>query len=359
MAAITKKPVDDDASVGGDMSLEDKLAYLDKEIRLLHRFCTESGYSQQHIARCAEPFFRPIRAAKRKKLRCHLILMAAAVAVFSALLYIDPAYRLVVSTGRLAYIKILPYWNWSAMFDWNCLINNPLYTDDLKEDDCKSCVAIEAIERASNLDSVYFGEVYLKKDVPVIVEDGLKGWPENNITIAKIKELYEENKVMAQHSVCNMTSSITVKKDKYHPIHRKVLDEMRNQKFFLQWENCQPKAGKMFRSEFYRRPYFMPQMVEVDTSNWLLMSRGKPKSEAQPVLIPIHKQLLILIQLKGEVEVHIVPDKLCETQCKSLTAVVAEGQILSVTMTDVLYDVLYLPYGDEENISVAISGIYD
>ncbi|OWF50370.1 uncharacterized protein LOC110450436 [Mizuhopecten yessoensis] len=359
MASTTAKSVTDDTSQTNDMSLEDKLAYLDKEIRLLHRFCTESGYSQQHIERCAEPFFRPIRSAKRKKLRCHLILVTAAVAVFSALLYIDPAYRLMASSGRLAYIKILPYWDWSAMFDWNCLINNPLFTDDLKEDDCKSCVDIDIIERVSDLDSVYFAEEYLKKDVPVIVEDGLKGWPEQNITVAKIKELYEQHKIMMQHSVCNLTTSITGKKDKQSPNHRRVFAEIRNQDFFLQWENCHPKAGKAFRSEFYRRPYFMPQMVEVDTSNWLLMSHGKPKFEAEPLLVPIHKQLLILIQLKGEVMVHVVPDKLCETQCKPVTSVLSEGQILLVTMTDVLYDVLYLPYGDEENISIAIHGNYD
>ncbi|XP_033733970.1 uncharacterized protein LOC117323071 [Pecten maximus] len=354
MASTNAKPLKDETR---DMSLDDKLAYLDKEIRLLHRFCTESGYSEQHIERCAEPFFRPIKSAKRKKLRCHLILVAAAVAVFSALLYIDPAYRLMASTGRHAYIKILPYWDWSAMFDWTCLINNPLYADDLKEDDCKSCVDIEAIERASDLDPVYFAEEYLKKDIPVIIEDGLKNWPEQDITIAKIKELYEEHKIMVQHPVCNMSSSIAMKRRSNN--QWKMLDEIENQNFFIQWENCHPKAGKAFRSEFYRRPYFMPQMVEIETSNWLFMSRGRSKPGAEPMLVPIHRQLLIMIQLKGEVEVHIVPDKLCETQCKTITAVLSEGQILLVTMTDVLYDLLYLPYGDEENISIAVLGTFD
>ncbi|XP_069114995.1 uncharacterized protein [Argopecten irradians] len=322
--STAKNNKDNETDVSNDMSLEDKLAYLDKEIRLLHRFCTESGYSQQHIERCAEPFFRPIRSTKRKNLKYYLVLTAAVVALFSALLYVDPAYRMMAATGRHAYIKVLPYWDWSAMFDWTCLINNPLYADDLKEDDCKSCVDVEVIERVSDLDSVYFAEHYLKKDVPVIVEDGQKNWPQQNLTISQIQELYKEHPVLKQNNVCNMSTSL--QEDQAYN-HRKVLNSIKEQDFYLQWENCNSRAGKAFRSEFYRRPYFMPQMVEVETSNWLFLSRGRSAPEAEPILVPIHKQMLVLIQLKGEVEVHIIPDKLCEAQCKPLTAVLAKGQI--------------------------------
>jgi len=87
-------------------TMEEKLDYIDKEIRLLHKFCVDSGYSPSQIERYANPFLSPIKVQRHKKLRNRLFGLAAIVAVISALFYVDPAYRFLCVTGRQVSIKV-------------------------------------------------------------------------------------------------------------------------------------------------------------------------------------------------------------------------------------------------------------
>lgn len=90
----------------GTMSLDEKMDYLDREIRLLHKFCLDSGYNPKQIEKSAEPFISTCKSTSRRKWMQRLMGLSILVAVFSALMYYDPAYRLVLATGRKATIKV-------------------------------------------------------------------------------------------------------------------------------------------------------------------------------------------------------------------------------------------------------------
>lgn len=46
---------------------------------------------------------------------------------------------------------------------------------------------------------------------------------------------------------------------------------------FVNRENCQKEAAKLFR-KYYRRPYFFPPMAEATEGNFFIVSMGQKKS---------------------------------------------------------------------------------
>ena len=98
------------------MSLKDKLAFIDHEIRTLHKFCIDKGYTPQQIEEKASPVLKPVTAltdklkrarSKRRGLTLTLLKCAVIVAVASAIVYCDPAYRFVCAYSRLGVLQVL------------------------------------------------------------------------------------------------------------------------------------------------------------------------------------------------------------------------------------------------------------
>lgn len=86
---------------GCKMTLKEKLDLIDHEIRLLHKFCKDTGYSSEKIHDFAKPFLR----GEPKKLffsTSKVIYFSLIIAVFSILFYLalmHPAGQAVVSVA--------------------------------------------------------------------------------------------------------------------------------------------------------------------------------------------------------------------------------------------------------------------
>lgn len=46
---------------------------------------------------------------------------------------------------------------------------------------------------------------------------------------------------------------------------------------FVNRENCEKEAAKVFR-QYYRRPYFLPPMTEATEGNWFIVSKAENKT---------------------------------------------------------------------------------
>ncbi|XP_041353751.1 uncharacterized protein LOC121371720 [Gigantopelta aegis] len=335
-------------------SFEEKLEYIDREIRKLHVFCVNAGYSPGQIDKLAAVFHKNEKVKKEKWNR-RFLWIAVFVAVTATLFYVDPVYRIMSSVTRKTAISILPVWDWTRLWNQNCLIDNPLYTaNQLTTDDCQICEGLHEIKRLRNISAEEIVHKYLRRDIPVIVEDGTRDWPHEDLySITALEEAFNTHPVLRQYASCSFTSNIRVKYGNHrHLIQLAANNEIKE--YFAHWENCFAEAGKAFRT-FYKRPYFFPRTVELAMSNWLLLSSNYTGRMAKK--IQIGQPMMALAQVSGKVEVFVQPLEPCERICSKLAMVLRAGEIL--VTTDFLWSLNYLPIGANYSVTIGIGGSFD
>ena len=89
------------------MSFEEKIEFIEQEIRLLHKFCLDSGYTPKQIRKSAEPFLRPYEKAQEQRHYKYIAVLALVVAFLGAVLYVDPVYRTLLASARIGTIKVM------------------------------------------------------------------------------------------------------------------------------------------------------------------------------------------------------------------------------------------------------------
>ena len=88
------------------MTFEDKLEYIDREIRKLHIFCVNAGYTPGQIDELAAVFHKKEKVTKRENWNRRLLWIAVFVAVTATLFYVDPFYRVMSSISRISAISV-------------------------------------------------------------------------------------------------------------------------------------------------------------------------------------------------------------------------------------------------------------
>lgn len=104
--AFTKEVTEDVIKTDNDMSFQEKIEYIDQEIRKLHVFCVNSGYSSSQIERFVDPFTQSIKSVNRERWTRRAIRLAIFVVVAAALFYIDPVYKLMCVVGKKSAISV-------------------------------------------------------------------------------------------------------------------------------------------------------------------------------------------------------------------------------------------------------------
>ena len=73
--------------------------------------------------------------------------------------------------------QALPYWDWTVIYDKECLIDNPYKIQDgLTEEDCNACQHLKGVKRIANASQGEIAETFLFNQIPVIVTDAVEGW---------------------------------------------------------------------------------------------------------------------------------------------------------------------------------------
>ncbi|KAK3586661.1 hypothetical protein CHS0354_001270 [Potamilus streckersoni] len=331
------------------------------ELRLLHKFCIEQGFNKSQIWNAAGPFLSSIREAqtcRTQKVRRYLIkILAVLVVVLSVTFCSEPLYRNIISVARLSTMKLLPVWDWRILHDLDCLVQNPYFMDeeDPTEEDCQVCSNTSKMARVQNISIANVNKICIEKYLPIIVEDGLRDWTERlrSQNISSLAKMYLSDPVLKMYMSCRFLSNIDIK----HGDHRTFLREAEAgniKNYYAHWENCFVEASKAFR-QLYKRPYFLPAVVDILDANWVFVSSSYKEETMIP--LPLPASLMVLIQIKGEVTLFLQPDEQCSKTCFPLQETLREGEIFLVT--DFLYDISYRPSGVNESITIGVCGQYD
>ncbi|PVD26356.1 hypothetical protein C0Q70_14028 [Pomacea canaliculata] len=335
---------------------EENIDFIDKELRKLNKFCLKSGYSVAQIVKFARPFTQTSTTVKRKKWKKIGLIGVLMIVVAVVGFQLQSSCRIASALAKTAMIKIQPFWDWTRFYHSNCLVANPMYRkpDKLTMDDCQICEGIQDILRMSHVNPANIIDKYFKRDIPVIVEDGLRDWGHlADKSVQDIAEMYRTSNILKTSWGCGFSSNIRIKYGGHRDLLRKITNENLTN-FYAHWENCQLPAAKAFRA-MYKRPYFLPSAVEMSSTNWVFISSNYTAKIFKEV--DIGHPLVILMQVKGEIEIKVDTWKPCDTVCTSLEDVLQEGEIL--ILTDSLWRASYLPLPERDSISIGIGGFFD
>ncbi|XP_070571731.1 uncharacterized protein [Ptychodera flava] len=340
---------------------KDKLKIIDEELRQLRSFCLQAGYSDAEIESCASPVLNFLKESNRKKWKSRALKLLLVFSLLGFLYYCDPVFNFVWAYARYAQLQTLKYWDWTYMFEEDCLIENPFYTQvNLHESDCEGCEGVLEIEKLDEVTHTEITEDFLYNHVPVIVTDAMASWAAlKKFDIDYIAELYLENPVLNRSNICAFHH--TVPNQSYlKPILRQIKNGSLTE-WHMKWQNCNDKPVKIFRS-YYSRPYFIPPMVEMMSSNFVFTDSGVKKSEKKSdatLDTALHdgSSMTWFAQVRGQYEVRLTPDELCNKSCSTLTATLYPGEILA--FTNAMWTFQYRVVSEDNAIAIAASGIWD
>ena len=81
------------------------------------------------------------------------------------------------TTILLLFAKVLPYWDWTYIYEQDCLIENPYYVDlTMTKEDCKVCKKLKKVEVFGNISQEEIAQDFLFQDIPVVVDDAIDSW---------------------------------------------------------------------------------------------------------------------------------------------------------------------------------------
>eukprot|EP00062_Callorhinchus_milii_P024069 gi/632983585/ref/XP_007908720.1/ PREDICTED: uncharacterized protein LOC103189948 [Callorhinchus milii] len=340
--------------MGRDLTLSRKLSYFNGRFR---RLCRRLPDCPERRSQALEPLIRCCGAAERPPgpdrgrrgwSRGAWALTAALTALCSLLLGLShcPLLRF---CGRALLIQVLPYWDWTLYHNMDCLIGNPYYSQagakSMQPVDCvRACQAYQVVERLQNADAVDVLQNYLRQNRPLVIVDGMTGWAaRSDFSVESLTQLYSEHLVLQSSTVCSYWASEN--SPEHSPasflqhVHRQTLTQ-----WTLQWKNCNKAAAKVIRT-FYQRPYFLPPMVELAESNWLLMASRAEGSGMEGGFVKVDDHdgdlLLWIAQVQGVFEVQLLPRDACADTCAHHALQLSPGETVSVPLQ--MWEVQYRP----------------
>ncbi|KAL9963633.1 hypothetical protein ACROYT_G027159 [Oculina patagonica] len=336
-----------------NLSLKEKVNLIDNEIRQLYEFCTKAGYTQPQIEQCAQPLLALQNREMHIKWFRRLFSFALLVALIAFLFAYDPTYRQICIYGKFITMKALPYWDWTEIYDRECIIDNPYYVrDEMTEEDCNVCRKLRSIKRVSNVSQSDIADDYLFSNVPVIVTDAMDDWDAlKTFDINFLAELYGSNEVLRDSpSACQFQSTTPE-----YGTPQQLLSAVKSgelQKFQAFWENCEKESAKVFR-QYYRRPYFLPPMAEATEGNWFIVS----SEESKTLTVSWDASATWMAQVKRSARFRLTPNDICRNICHKIVVKLDPGEVL--TVPDKMWSVSYKPVGSDPVVTFGSGVTWD
>ena len=95
-----------EAEVREAVTTEEKLAWLDQEVRYLQEYHLKQGLTPWQMETMAEPLLSVLGQTKQTNCKSLLIKCALVIGLVAGVVYYDPAYRFVCANGRLLSMKV-------------------------------------------------------------------------------------------------------------------------------------------------------------------------------------------------------------------------------------------------------------
>ncbi|XP_013416569.1 uncharacterized protein LOC106178086 [Lingula anatina] len=338
------------------MSMDERLDKINNEIYLLYKMCLDNGYKPKEIEQFAQPILSSVTEARRRRYMKRMLFGAVVLALIACFIYYEPVYRGIQFYFRVGLMNLLPYWNWSKLYNRECLVDNPFYEGDkLTEEDCKLCANLTDIPRLQNVSEADMADKYITPEVPVIITDAMENWPARDLfSLEWLIEQYENVPQLKKGRYCDYYSNYKLKLGSVK-IFLKAIATGKLKKFYARWENCDKATAKVFREYYNNRPYFLPPMVEQADSNMFVISSNYTQGKYKPIYTD--SSLIWYAQIKGAAEIRIKAYSPCNATCPELKTTLHPGEILVVSQMLWMLDVMVNDPG--ESIAIAAGGKYD
>ncbi|XP_055375441.1 uncharacterized protein LOC129608139 [Condylostylus longicornis] len=262
-----------------------------------------------------------------------IILIVAFIASYT--IYWDSIIWTISAVGRIAMIKLLPFWDWTYLYNAKCLISKTTTMRDyqgnanqLKE--CHLCEKLDYIKIVENITFLQLRDNFIYKAQPVLIKNSTKmsSIPELLIKLFDSRDFLQSNPCdvgtnLMQYKFFNLEEVLS------------YIDEDMESSWFLQLRNCQFSAVKASR-QFLKKPYYYAEHMEPFYSSWILMANNYAGLEKNIKLYG----LVILQQLQGDLLIVLSPDPECLHKCKEQKIIIKSGESL-VFSTD-LWNMMYL-----------------
>uniref|UniRef100_UPI00398F4F1B uncharacterized protein isoform X2 n=1 Tax=Pristiophorus japonicus TaxID=55135 RepID=UPI00398F4F1B len=218
---------------------------------------------------------------------------------------------------------------------------------------CRRYPTVESLHRA---DPKVVLQNYLRQNLPLIITDGAEEWvAQREFTVPFLTQLYSSHLVLQNTVVCSYW-------DSHHSLENNpgaFLEKVHRQRlaqWAIQWKNCNKAAAKVIRA-FYQRPYFLPPVVELAESNWLLMASRAENSGIEDTFVKVRDHdgdlMMWIAQLQGVFEVQLLPKDICAGKCTHYTLQLSPGETVAVPLQ--MWEVQYRPFSSTA-IGLAATG---
>lgn len=327
-----------------------RLAYFDGEFERLRRERRLPASSSARL-RALEPLLRrgPSRSPGPPSALAAGALLLLLLLLPGGLLRAGPAARFLSFCGRALLIQLLPYWDWTLYSNTDCLIRNPYYfvrgLESLQLTDCINvCQKYPTVESVQKVDPKVVLQKYLRQNLPLVITDGAEEWVAlRDFTVPFLTRLFSGHPVLQNTIVCSYWDS----QDSLEKSPSVFLEKIHHQRlahWAVQWKNCNKVAAKVIRG-FYQRPYFLPAVVELAESNWLLMAAQTENGGTGDPFVKVGDHdgdlLMWIAQLQGVFEVQLLPKDLCVNNCTHYTLRLSPGEAVAVPLQ--MWEVQYRP----------------
>lgn len=295
------------------------------------------------------------------------------------------------AVGRLFMIHFVkPVWNWEHLANGRCLIDLPSRNGvidfktnsiELFKEDCVICENLgnfldlylltkiticivfmisDSIDMLSNTTFKTIQNVYLLRNIPVVINDSHKPWPEISLSLhnknINFAEYLQTLPDLMDSELCNIETNLLSDPRSYRKLRKllyQITDAPEIPSWFLHFRNCEFPAVKSSRAIFghKEKPYFLLSHLRPFHSSWILMSKGYEKAKKLKRLNV--RDLVVVLQLSGAIECSIEAKSPCFDECGHHKIKLLPGQAL--LFMERIWDFYYRPISIGDN--VAIEGI--
>lgn len=323
-----------------ELVYEKKLELIEREAQSLYQYCLKKKFSTSQVRQCLTPLIGERKSVVSRVITGSvpaLVQVAVLVALIAILIKWPTANRILAANTKILSIQTLAVYDWTKFYDEDCLLENPyLPKKETTKQDCQGCIDFRRemgrIERLRDINDTVITDGFLYYDIPVIVKDPLKDWPRTDdgelvLSLNKIKELYlTEPKLQSGFEACEFHTTLDQDNMTVHDFVRRLDSNDLPEKFNAAWENCEPKAAKIFRL-YTKRPYFLPAMAEASRANQIMLAKGTFE-DVEPFRIPQQQDSASwLIAIKGSLKITITPTDDCKKfKCRPAKFKLKQGE---------------------------------
>lgn len=374
MARMTECPSIVDANPESqDLSYKKRLELLENDAQSLYKFCISKGFSTNQMKTCLTPLLgkqKPLVTRIAAGSSRSIFKLSILIGVV-AMLYGWPTSNKMVNVHvRLLNVKTIPWWDWTGLYEEDCLINNPYLPEKkLSEEDCVACKELPLqmeegdLERLIDVNTTMVTDEFLYADWPLVVTDPVRDWPVDKdgkllFSLKMVKELYMTNPSLVEGSeldTCEFFSTMEESKNIFDYI-KALNEDTLPTKYHVAWENCQPSAAKVFRL-YTKRPYFLPAMAESSKSNQIIVAKGDFEGDVFHIPQQVDSASWIAV-LTGRMMIHLVPHEECNSfNCKEVSFVLSAGEAMLVSTR--IWTINYSPSTNDVTLAFSSTVVWD